>query len=413
MVNNERVQLMIVESLPQVMKQVQKLCDLMENVVVVSMAKTAQEAITAIRDIKPDVALIDVNLSDMNGINLTEIVRRDFPATQVIVISQDKYYDTVIRAMRNGAADFVTHDVTLEELNLAIQRSGEMAAAEKQKGHPYVTTQQKGEGTTPAEETGSRGSIVAVYSPKGGTGVTTIAVNLALALLDNETTVGLVDGSIQYGDVGVLLNEMGKFSMMDLISHIYEMDTKVIDDVMLIHKPTGLRILAAPTRPEMAEKVTGNNMAQILEMMRTMFNYVVVNTSSYISDPALASMDVADTVILVSSQEIAALKNTLTFLELWDGFGLTRDRIVLVLNKFDKKKGLDIDRISQTLKHPVALTIPIDEETILRAANLGLPFVLNKKDAAVTKCIRSIADIVRTKVPEPASEERQRLFSLA
>lgn len=410
---NERINVLIAESLPQVAKQLQKLFNIMDTVEIVSQVKTAQEALEAIKETKPEVALIDINLSDMNGIDLTEIIRREYPMTQVVVISQDKYYDTVLRAMRNGASDFITHDVTLEELNVAIKRAGEIAHTEKMKLHPY---QQYGESRLiqPDEEeaSGPLGNIITVFSPKGGTGVSTIAINLAIALQNSESTVAVVDSSVQFGDVAILLNEIGKFSIIDLVPRIYELDTKVIDDVMLIHKPSGLRILMAPPRPELAEKVSGNNMVKILELMRQMFNYIVVNTSSFISDPCLAALDASDVLILVTTQEIAAIRCTRSFLELWDGLGLPKDRIMLAINRYNKQKSIPIEKISESLKFPVTLTIPSDEETLVRAANLGTPFMLGKKVSPVTESISSLADLVLKRLPEVEIQGRFRLFSL-
>jgi pilus assembly protein CpaE len=120
MKTQERIRVLIVESTPQVTKQLRKLLNLMDNVEITKDVRTGQEAIQEIRESKPEVAIVDINLADVNGLNLTEMIRRDLPMTQVIVVSEDKYYDTVLRAMRNGASDFVTHDATLDELSLAL-----------------------------------------------------------------------------------------------------------------------------------------------------------------------------------------------------------------------------------------------------------------------------------------------------
>ena len=261
MKTQDRIRVLIVESTPQVTKQLRKLLNLMDNVEILKDVRTGQEAIHEIRESKPEVAIVDINLADVNGLNLTEMIRRDLPMTQVVVVSEDKYYDTVLRAMRNGASDFVTHDATLDELSLAISRAGEIAQQDKMKVHTF--DYKDFEGPQPPSDSGPQnGKIITVLSPKGGTGVTTIAGNLAIALQDSDKTVAIVDSSMQFGDVAILLNEMGKFSVLDLMPRIYELDTKVIEDVMLLHKSSGLRVLKAPVRPELAEQVTGSNLTK-------------------------------------------------------------------------------------------------------------------------------------------------------
>lgn len=413
MKTQERIRVLIVESTPQVTKQLRKLFNLMDNVDILKDVRTGQEAIQEIRESKPEVAIVDINLADVNGLNLTEMIRRDLPMTQVVVVSEDKYYDTVLRAMRNGASDFVTYDATLDELSLAVNRAGEIALQEKMKVHTFDYKDFEAP-ITPLQPSGPQnGKIITVFSPKGGTGVTTLAVNLAIALQENENTVAIVDSSMQFGDVAIFLNEMGKFSILDLMPRIYELDTKVIEDVLLLHKGSGLRVLKAPVRPELAEQVTGNNLTKVLEMMREMFNYVVVNTSSFISDPVLAALDAGDVVVLVCNQEVVSIKSARAFLDLWDGFGLSKDRVLIAVNRYIKEEVISKEKIGESLKHPVAITIPFDEETLIPAANLGIPFLMNKRGLPVTDSIDKLAELVTKKMDEVELEGRFRLFAVA
>lgn len=412
MKTQERIRVLIVESTPQVTKQLRKLLNLMDNVEITKDVRTGQEAIQEIRESKPEVAIVDINLADVNGLNLTEMIRRDLPMTQVIVVSEDKYYDTVLRAMRNGASDFVTHDATLDELSLAINRAGEIALQDKMKVHTFDYKDFEGP-EHPIDSGPQNGKIITVFSPKGGTGVTTIAVNLAIALQDNEKTVAIVDSSMQFGDVAILLNEMGKFSVLDLMPRIYELDTKVIEDVMILHKSSGLRVLKAPVRPELAEQVTGSNLTKVLEMMREMFSYIIINTSNFISDPVLAALDAGDVVVLVCNQEVVGIKSARAFLDLWDGFGLNKDRILVAINRYTKQNVISKEKLSESLKHPVAITIPFDEETLLPAANLGIPFMMSKRGIPVTDSMNKLAGLVIKKLDEVELEGRFRLFALA
>lgn len=405
------VKIIVVESLPQVAKQIQKVLSLMEGIEIIAELTSGEEAVNFIRENNPDVALIDLNLSDISGFNLTEIIRRDYPLTQVIVVSQDKFYDTVLKAMRLGAADFITHDVKLDELNVAIKRAAEMAQAERAKSQQSYLPEVRGVFEESKDRSTQVGSIITVYSPKGGTGTTTLSLNIALACMCNDCTVGIVDSSMQFGDVAILLNEVSKFSVLDLVPRIYELDVNLVDDVMLLHKSTGLRLLAAPPKPELAESVNGNHIVKILEMTRHMFDYVIVNTDSYISDPCLAAMDAADVIVLVTTQEVAAVQGIHRFLDLWDKLGMERERLMLVVNKYDKNNAITSDRISESLKMPVAISIPRDNESMLQAANLGIPLLEYNKKSPLVSTIKSLSDKIQNKLQQVDRENRIRLFS--
>lgn len=410
MTPSARIKVLIVENIPQMIKNLEKLFNLLTDIEVVGYVSTGQEATEKIKESTPDVALIDVNLPDISGLNLIEPIQRDFPITQVIIISQDKDYNIMLRAMRNGASDFLTHDVSLEDLGPALKRAAEKAAAEKIKVQAGIST---GKGTlepTMTEWSKQTGKIISVYSPKGGTGVTSLAVNLAIALQDKDSIVAVVDGSLQYGDVPVFINELGKFSMLDLVPRVHALDAKIVEDVMVFHKSSGLHILPAPPRPELAEQISGNQFSEILEFMRQMFSYVIVNTSSFISDPCLAALDASDVIVLLTTQEIAAIRSTRSFLHLWDGLDMSPNRVLIVLNRYDKQRNITPEKISDSLKHPIIETIPPDVETFFRAANLGIPFMLEKTDSLAAKSILSIAEQVREKIKEVRKEDRIRLF---
>lgn len=410
---SEKIKVLVVENIPQMQKQLNKLLSLIDNVDVVAEVTTGGEAMDEIREHKPEVALVDLNLPDMNGIKLVETLRREFPLTQVLLLSQDKNYNTMLTAMRSGASDFLSHDVDLDELSAAIRRAAEQVIADRDKTQTYAPSAfLPGEPTKQAPESDT-GKVITVYSPKGGSGVTSIAINLAIALQEKETTVALVDSSIQFGDVPILLNELSRFSMVELVPRINALDAKMIEDTMLFHKSSGLHILTAPPRPELAEKVTGNHISQILEFMRSMFDYIVVNTSTFVSDPCLAALDAGDLILLLTTPEIAAIRNTRSFLELWDGLNMNLERVLLAINFFDSRKNLTPEKVSESLKHPVSATIPLDRETAYRAANFGVPFMLGDKASPVARGVASLADLVREQVYAVGEEERVRLFTVA
>jgi pilus assembly protein CpaE len=398
---------LVVENNAQATKTFRKLLSLIENVEVIDFLTTAQEALEMINEIKPDILLVEEHLPDIDGISFTDIIRRDYPSCQVVVVSQDKHYDTVLRALRNGASDFLAHDVSIDEFRGAIMRAGELAAIERTKFHPYFASD------TPKPEeslSASRGTIFAVYSPRGGCGVTTIANNLALALRDNESQIGLLDTSLQFGDTDILFNEVGQLSLVDLTPIAYELDPKVIKEVMILHRSSGLYLLAPPKRPVLQEPITGEQIGRVLDYFRGFYDYMVLNTSHFVHESTLAALDSAEMIVLVITQEIAAIKSMRSFLEMWDGIGMKRERLALVVNKYRKTAAITPRKISETLNMPIELTIPEDFDAAMRAANLGNPLLMSNPNADVSQAIVELAEKLKQKLPSVQTQERFRLY---
>lgn len=408
------ISVILVENIPQLYKHLQKTLGLIEDIELINTSMTAQEAIETVRTLKPEVALVEYNLPDMNGIELAEILRRDYPGTQVVLISQDNYTDLVLQAVRAGACDFITHEVSVKELTDVLKRAGTLAAQDRQR--LFFPTTPVGV-TTPSEPGKGIGKVVSVYGAKGGLGTSTIAANLALALMGvkNEYRVVLVDGSVQFGDVHLMFNELGQTSVMDLIPRVFDLDTQLVESVMLFNKPTGLYIMPAPPRPEFAERINGENFARILEFLRRHFDYVVINTSSYISDPVLAALDASEVIVLITTQQINSIRNTRLFLDLWEGLGMDKGRLILTLNRFDPDNPITTDRIKDRLRHPVAALLPEDPETAQRADALGKPVLQSGRDSELARALTELNDLILKKLAELEEEEipRMRLYSVA
>lgn len=173
---------------------------------------------------------------------------------------------------------------------------------------------------------------------------------------------------------------------------------------MVKHAASGLHILAAPSRPEYAEKVTGEQLSKVLEYLQKLYPYVVVDTSPYLTDNVLSILDISDIIILVTSQDIPSIKNCRLFLDLLQTMGVDRDRIIFVMNRFDKRINITPDRVADNLKQPVATIIPLDEQVVTKAVNRGVPFILEARNQPASRGILSLAENVRARVAELESD---------
>lgn len=396
----EKIRVLIVDDVSETRENVKKLLQFESDVEVVGVARTGKEAIQASQDLSPDVVLMDINMPDMDGIAATEAIRAKQQAVQVIILSVQSDQNYMRRAMLVGARDFLTKPPMGDELISAIRRAGEMAQAERAKAARVQAVPMAGMPGMAASYGGPRGKIVVVYSPKGGTGCTTLAVNLALSLKTEDTRVVLVDGNLQFGDVAVFLNEQGKNTVLDLAPRADELDAEIVEEVMVKHSATGLHVLAAPSRPEYAEKVSSGQFAKMLEYLTQLYAYVIVDTAPALTDLTLATIDVSDLVVLITTQDIPSIKNSRLFLDLLQSLGVRRERVMFIMNRFDKKVNITPERVAENLKQEVALVIPADEPTAVKAVNRGVPFVLDNKAQPVARGVQALADAVRARVTQ-------------
>jgi pilus assembly protein CpaE len=401
----DKIRVVIVDDVSETRENVRKLLQFETDVDVVGLARTGKEAIQISQELNPDVVLMDINMPDMDGISATEAIRSRQPAVQVVILSVQSDQNYMRRAMLAGARDFLTKPPLGDELISAIRRAGGMAQAERSKTinvQPQVTAGNLG--VVPGYSI-PKGKIVTVYSPKGGSGCTTIAVNLALTLNNEDTRVALVDGNLQFGDVAVFVNEQGKNTIVDLAPRAEELDPEIVEEVMLKHSSSGLHILAAPSRPEYAEKVSSGQFSRVLEYLKQIYAYVVVDTASLLTDVTLAAIDISDLIVLVSTQDIPSIKNCRLFLDLSQTLGIERERILFAMNRYDKRINITPERVAENLKQEVSSVIPLDEATVMKAVNRGVPFVLEAKNQPATRGILSLAESVRARIAAQETAE--------
>lgn len=406
----EKIRVVIVDDVSETRENVKKLLQFEADVDVVGIARTGKEAIQISQELNPDVVLMDINMPDMDGIAATEAIRARQPAVQVVILSVQSDQNYMRKAMLVGARDFLTKPPMGDELISAIRRAGEMARIEKSKSAqvqamPVATNLGGVVGFR-----GPKGKIISIYSPKGGVGCTTLAVNLALTLNNSDTRVALVDGNLQFGDVAVFINEQGKNTILDLAPRAEELDPEIVEEVMVKHASSGLHILAAPSRPEQAEKVSSSQFSRLLEYLSQMYAYVVVDTASFLTDVTLAAVDLSDLIVLVSTQDIPSIKNCRLFLDLLQTLGVERTRILFIMNRYDRRINITPERVAENLKQEVTLAIPLDEATATKAVNRGIPFVLDSKNQPVSRGVFSLAESVRARVAaQEASGETDRV----
>lgn len=406
----EKIKVLIVDDINETRENIRRMLQFDPNIEVAGTARTGKEAIQLAQQAKPDVIIMDINMPDMDGITATQEIKKKAAYIQVIILSVQSDPSYMRRAMLAGARDFLTKPPMIDELTDAVRRAGILAQEERKKTAQVLAAIPTDGQKSISGQSVPMGKVVVVYSPKGGTGRTTIAINLAIALHNEENKVALVDGNLRFGDVAVFVNEQGKNTVLDLATRVDELDPDVVREVMVPHRASGVDILAAPPRPEMADKVSGEQFSKLLTYLRRIYAYIIVDTASDLTESVQAALDVADLVILVTTQDIPAIKNANLFLSLADATGIRRDHILFVMNRFDKRVAITPERVGESLRQEIVLVIPFDDRIVSYSVNRGVPFMLdNNKTQPVGKCISQLAELVRERIVKLAQAQAEAL----
>ncbi|GAB4571844.1 MAG: hypothetical protein Kow0077_09510 [Anaerolineae bacterium] len=417
----KKIRVLIVDDIPETREQIKKLLTFEPDIEVVGTAGTGREALELAQETQPNVILMDINMPDMDGIQATEKIATAVPTAAVVMMSVQSEADYLRRAMLAGARDFLTKPVSGDDLystlrkvhernqtmisTLPIAPVGEAAQAQARRG--IVSREAR------------PGHIIVVYSPKGGSGCTTVATNLAAGLMREGTKVLLVDAKVQFGDVGVFLNLKSPSTLADLVESVQDLDMELVEHVLVTHD-SGLRVLLAP-EPDpatIAVPFSGPDVRQVIEKIAPGYDFVVVDTSSTIDDVNAELFDIATRILIVCPPTLAGVRNVRSLLRIFDENNFPPDKMLLVINQIIRDRGrgprisIEPELIEKNLKLTAIAHIPKEERVVLHAINRGVPVIGITKDQehSPIKELLAMAEAIRRNIlgdieEEPETEE--------
>ena len=420
----EVIKVLIVDDIPDTRENIRKLLAFEADIQVVGMAETGREAVKIATDTRPDVVLMDINMPDMDGITATKAISTAVRTAAVVIMSVQSEPGYLRQAMLAGARDYLTKPISSEELYTTIRRVYERNEPVRQQeaslgaalGRPLDAAHKPA-----AEQAAGAGHVIAVYSPQGGVGVTTVATNIAAALMRPDTRVLLIDCNLQFGDVDAFLNLQSQSSIADLTKVVSDLDRELIDNVLVTHG-SGLRVLVAPSHPEHAYDITTEAIQAVITACTPLYDYIVLDTPVQYDDLTLKLFELAERIVLVAVPTIPSVRNTRKMLEIFDNLekpSKLSDKIVFVLNRTvsEKERGrgtVPAESIAAHLKKEVALSIPLDERTVLTSVNQGVPLVAKQKSRSPGKELAELAELLRKSIeadeepPQTAEQQAQR-----
>jgi pilus assembly protein CpaE len=371
----DQIRLLVIEDVPQVAAHMRALLQAQSQIKLLEVVTAGERAVAAVSEFKPDVVIVDALLQGrVQGTDVAHGIRQAEPQVGVVMLTVPQ--NPVSQSAEHGIDSVLKMPFSGFDLTTIVRKTYEQRTVE-------------------AARSGSM--MISLFSPKGGVGRTTIAYNLAVALGKNHR-VCLIDGSLQFSDLrGLLRVPVNVPSIVNLpTDRIREAD---VADVAW-KDPSGIDILLAPPRVEMAEMVTVRDVEKALSILRQLYEFVVVDTRAGLGDDVLVFLDASDLIMQVLTYDSMAIRNLVMAREAFDAIGYPPSKLATVLNRSDSTGGLSKADVEASLGATIDFEIVSDGRLVVAANNEGVPFVTGSPDAPISQGIRLLAESLSSHLRE-------------
>lgn len=378
---NESATILLVSKNPSVIEATRTTLAEEEELKLLEKEVTPENLINVISQLKPDVVLLDFGFQH-HPFYLVDKLASDFPKSAVVALLSESEMVNLDRVVLSGARAFLQYPFQSEKLVIIIKRVLELLERNQ---------------TTPTEGTHMENIINAkntytVFSPKGGAGTTTVAINLAISLHKaiNEDVL-LIDGKHLFGHVALFLNLFTGNSITDLIAHAGKLDQQLIKQVVEQHT-SGVYVLPSPNSISQAQGIKPENLFTVVQSLQEVFPNIIIDGGNYLDENTVTYMDSSDKILLVLNPDLASMRDARQFLEIGSTLSYPKEKMLFILNMVGRKADVKSDEIESILKMKIFGKIPADENMALSCLNEGVPLVMKKGRHPIS---RAYADITK------------------
>jgi pilus assembly protein CpaE len=363
------------------------------DMTLLGLVRSMSEVLPSAEQLKPDVVLVHTTSGILDQGDLINRLSAPITGPAIIVVAMQDEVEAVRRAMLHGAQGFLLKPFTELDLLTSVRQAHELT--QKRLGELGDTSRLLPEpkaGLVPQAE------IVAVFSPKGGVGCTTIAVNLAMALrMTTGKPVILVDGDLRFGDVDTALNITSKNSIGTLLPSLDQLDDETLRRALPRHE-SGIQVVTAPPYLDTADAIAPGQLKQLLvRLSRLVDGYVVVDTWSSLDDCTLTILDACQHLMVVTTPQVMALRDTHRFLEVLRMLGHDPRKTLLILNQCYLRSDFKLKDVERALGQPVAQVIDHAPSQVVTSLNRGVPLVQEYQSSQAAKDIVQLARLLAGK----------------
>lgn len=357
-----KIKILIADDIEETRSVIKKILSLKkESIEVVGEAENGQEVLKLIPKLKPDVVLMDINMPVLNGLEATERITMDYPYVMVIIMSVQAESEYLKKAMFHGAKEYIIkpfhYDALIETITTTYEK--------------YKERQVK---FTEDSESEKEGKVLSFFSSKGGVGKSVLSLNTAIVLSKEEDKkVLVIDMDLQFGDISMLVNQYNQKNIFHAMEDDQIESYEKMKSYLYKHN-NNLDILFAPDKPESAEYIAKENIEKIIKSIKNQYDVIIVDTGINFNDNTLYILDISEKIFLVSTTEIVALKNTKLGLKVMESLGYDKNKVKLVINRFNSSYGISKKEVEEAFKDNIFAVIPDDERVVITSINKGQPF---------------------------------------
>ncbi|QRN82386.1 AAA family ATPase [Chloroflexota bacterium] len=377
--NNESATILLVSKNPSVIEATRTTLAEQDELKLLEKEITQENLLSVISQLKPDVVLLDFGFQH-HPFYLVDKLASDFPKSAVVALLSEAEMVNLDRVVLSGARAFLQYPFQSEKLVIIIKRVLELLERNQ---------------TTPTEGTLMENIINAkntytVFSPKGGAGTTTVAINLAISLNKalNEDVL-LIDGKHLFGHVALFLNLFTGNSITDLIAHAGKLDQQLIKQVVEQHA-SGVYVLPSPNSISQAQGIKPENLFTVVQSLQEVFPNIIIDGGNYLDENTVTYMDSSDKILLVLNPDLASMRDARQFLEIASTLSYPKEKMLFLLNMVGRKADVKSDEIESILKMKVFGKIPADENLALSCLNEGVPIVMKKGRHPISRAYTDI-----------------------
>ena len=328
----------------------------------------------------PEVLILGPGLPVEGSLKLAAVVDLQYPEISV-VLAVTATPETVLQAMRAGVRDLLDPGADPDTIRVMLERAS-LAAAGRRRGLAPQATEHADHGS---------GRVIAVMSPKGGVGKTTVATNIAVGLgKAAPMSVVIVDLDLQFGDVasGLLLEP--EFTITDAVLGAASQDSMVLKTYLTVH-PAGIYALCAPRSPVEMDRISAANVSHLLEQLRQEFHYIVVDTAPGLGEHVLATLEQATDAVWICGMDVPSIRGMRTGFQILDELNLGPEHRHIVLNMADRRAGLTLKDVEASVGAPVDVVLP-RSKNLPFSTNKGVPILQDGSRDPAAKGLRQLVD---------------------
>ena len=348
---------------------------------------------------QPDIALISLDADPEKGLELVMRISQDLPNCSVLVINSSQEGSLILRAMRNGAKEFLSFPLNLEDFLSALDRI-----------HQTLPQQ-------PGDYSAKSSQVISVAGVGGGVGCTSLAINLACVLAQNErNNVAIIDLDLALGDADVWLDIIPDYTIQDVAENINRLDYALLKRSLTKHE-CGAFLLPRPVQMDISSSFNPEKLRRMIALLKATFTHLVIDVSKSYTLLDEAAMEASDSILLMTQLDLPCLRNVVRLLQYFDGEDKLADKVKVVVNRLGlQDTQISLNKALETIGREVFWRVPNDYGTMVESRNHGVPLLTYSPKSKLTREIKKLAlALDGSTVPQNTVEEeakpKHRLFS--